>query len=56
MKNYKFVFKVPFCYCDIDRYSCDSSVGRALGYGLDDWGSSVSFPAEAGNFSLHNCV
>jgi hypothetical protein len=33
--------------------SCDSSVGIALGYGLDDRGSSVRFPAGAGNFSLH---
>jgi hypothetical protein len=32
----------------------DSSVGIALGYGLDDWGSKVRFPAGAGNFSLHH--
>jgi hypothetical protein len=31
----------------------DSSVGIALGYGLDDRGSRVRFPAEAGNFSQH---
>jgi hypothetical protein len=30
-----------------------SSVGIALGYGLDDRGSRVRFPAGAGNFSLH---
>jgi hypothetical protein len=36
--------------------SCDSSVGIALGYGLDDRGSTVRFPAGAGNFSLHHCV
>jgi hypothetical protein len=36
--------------------SCDSSVGIALGYGLDDRGSRVRFPARAGNFSLHHCV
>jgi hypothetical protein len=36
--------------------SRDSSVGIALGYGLDDWGSRVRFPAEAGNFSLHHHV
>jgi hypothetical protein len=30
----------------------DSSVGIALGYGLDDRGSRVRFPARAGNFSL----
>jgi hypothetical protein len=28
----------------------------ALGYGLDDRGSRVRFPAGAGNFSLHYCV
>jgi hypothetical protein len=36
--------------------SRDSSVGIALGYGLDDLGSRVRFPAEAGNFSLHHRV
>jgi hypothetical protein len=34
--------------------SRDSSVGIALGYGLDDWGSRVRFPVGAGNFSLHH--
>jgi hypothetical protein len=34
----------------------DSSVGIALGYGLDDRGSMVRFPAGAGNFSLHHRV
>jgi hypothetical protein len=34
----------------------DSSVGIALGYGLDDRGSRVRFPAEPGNFSLHHRV
>jgi hypothetical protein len=34
----------------------DSSVGIALGYGLDDRGSRVRFTAEAGNFSLHHRV
>jgi hypothetical protein len=33
--------------------SRDSSVGIALGYGLDDRGSRVRFPAGTGNFSLH---
>jgi hypothetical protein len=28
----------------------------ALGYGLDDRGSRVQFPAGAGNFSLHHRV
>jgi hypothetical protein len=31
----------------------DSSVGIALGYGLDSLGSRVRFPAGAGNSSLH---
>jgi hypothetical protein len=36
--------------------SRDSSVGIALGYGLDDRGSRVRFPAGAGNFSIHHRV
>jgi hypothetical protein len=36
--------------------SRDSSVGTALGYGLDDRGSRVRFLAGAGNFSLHHRV
>jgi hypothetical protein len=32
------------------------SVGIALGYGLDDRGSRVRFPARAGNFSLYHRV
>jgi hypothetical protein len=34
----------------------DNSVGLALGYGLDDGGSRVRFPAGTGNFSLHHRV
>jgi hypothetical protein len=34
----------------------DGSVGIALGYGLDDRGSTVRFPEEAGNFSLNHRV
>jgi hypothetical protein len=34
----------------------DSSVGIALGYGLDSRGSRVRFPAGAGNFYLHHRV
>jgi hypothetical protein len=34
----------------------DSSVGIALGYGLDDRGSKVRFPEGAGKFSLHHRV
>jgi hypothetical protein len=45
-------------------YSCwylhagsrDSSVGTALGYGLDDGGSRVRFLVGSGNFSLHHRV
>jgi hypothetical protein len=36
--------------------SRDSSVCISLGYGLDDRGSRVPFPAGAGNFSLHHRV
>jgi hypothetical protein len=38
------------------KQSRDISVGIALGYGLDDRGSRVRFPAVAGNFSLHHSV
>jgi hypothetical protein len=38
------------------KWSRDSPVGIALGYGLEDRGSRVRFPAGAGNFSLHHCV
>jgi hypothetical protein len=37
-------------------WSSSWSVGIALGYGLDDRGPRVRFPAGAGNFSLHHCV
>jgi hypothetical protein len=36
--------------------SRDSSVGTALGYGLDKRGSRVRFLEGAGNFSLHHRV
>jgi hypothetical protein len=36
--------------------SRDSSVGIALGYGLDDRSSRVRFSAGAGNFSFHHRV
>jgi hypothetical protein len=42
--------------CYILDKSCDSPVGIALGYGLDNWGSRVQFPMGAGNFSFHHCV
>jgi hypothetical protein len=34
----------------------DSSVGIALGSGLDDRGSRIRFPVGAGNYSLHHRV
>jgi hypothetical protein len=39
-----------------DSIVMDSSVGIALGCGLDDWGSRVRLPAGTGNFSLHHRV
>jgi hypothetical protein len=36
--------------------SRDSSVGIAMGYGVDGLGSRVRFLAGAGNFSLHHHV
>jgi hypothetical protein len=36
--------------------SRDSSVGIALGYGMDDRDSRVRFPDGGGNFSLHHRV
>jgi hypothetical protein len=41
---------------NLDKKSCDNSVGIVLGYGLDNWGSRVRFPVGAGNFSLHHHV
>jgi len=32
------------------------SIGTALGYGLDDRGSKVRFPAGAENFPLHHRI
>jgi hypothetical protein len=37
-------------------WSRDSSVGIALGYGLDVCSSRVGLPEGAGNFSLHHRV
>jgi hypothetical protein len=42
--------------CLLLVWSRDISVGIALGYGLDDRGSRVRFPAGDGNFSLHHGV
>jgi hypothetical protein len=43
-------------FLSIHMKSRDSSVGIALGYGPDDRGSRVRFPAVAGNFSLHHHI
>jgi hypothetical protein len=43
-------FSLYSYFCPLNH---DSSVGIALGYGLDDGGSRVRFPVGAGNFSLH---
>jgi hypothetical protein len=40
----------------MNSVSRDSSVGITLGYGLDDRGFRVRFPAGVGNFSLHHRV
>jgi hypothetical protein len=45
-----------FTCISLNSKSRDSSVGIALGYGLDYRGSRVPFPAGAGNFSLHHRV
>jgi hypothetical protein len=45
--------KLPYNFLNKNH---DSSVGIAFGYGLDDRGSRVQFPAGAGNFSLHHRV
>jgi hypothetical protein len=50
-----FLFPILFSLSFLLK-SPDSSVGIALGYGLDDRGSRVRFPVGAGNFSLHHRV
>jgi hypothetical protein len=52
LTKYMFIFKRGFWLSQ----SRDSSVSVGLGYQLDDRGSSVRFPAGAGNFSLHHRV
>jgi hypothetical protein len=39
-----------YLFSFVDVYSCDSSVGIALGYGMDDRGFRVRFPMGAGIF------
>jgi hypothetical protein len=46
----------PWTSCLVIQKSRDSSVGTALGYGLENRGSGVRFSAGAGNFSLNHRV
>jgi hypothetical protein len=48
--------KINLCNLRFQCLSRDSSVGIALGYGLDDRGARVRFLEGAENFSLHHCV
>jgi hypothetical protein len=43
------VFEINFCFYNRSG-SRDSSVGKALGYGLDDRGSRIRFPGGLGIF------
>jgi hypothetical protein len=47
---------IEFIWFNTESKSRNSSVGIALGYGLDDQGTKFRFPARAGNFSLHHRV
>jgi hypothetical protein len=52
-------FNIFFCWCYPIQFYCksrNSSVGIALGYGLDSLGSRVRLPVGAGNFSPHHSV
>jgi hypothetical protein len=40
----------------MEKFWSGTSVGIALGYGLDDRGSRVRFSAGAGNFYLHHRI
>jgi hypothetical protein len=54
--SFEYQLREQFYNVTIRCKSRDSSVGIALGYGLDDRGSRDRFPAGAGNFSLHHRV
>jgi hypothetical protein len=60
LRPYVHMLTATSCYrllqMQISCESRDSSVGIALGYGLDDRDSRVRFPAGDGNFSLHHRV
>jgi hypothetical protein len=52
--NVNFLVKaILICYYSKSK-SRDSSVGKALGYRLEDRGSRVRFRVGAGNFSLYH--
>jgi hypothetical protein len=56
LQLYTTVFKLSVRYYNCLVYFIsrrDGSVGIALGYGLDDRGSRVRFPAGGGSFPLH---
>jgi hypothetical protein len=58
-KRHEFFTKLRRRHCIKSGKHCtsrDSSVSTALGYGVDERGSRVRFPAGAGNFSLHHRV
>jgi hypothetical protein len=48
--SYFYAYPTIFHFVTEHINNRDSSVGIALGYELDDWGSRVRFPAGAGNF------
>jgi hypothetical protein len=60
VKNVQSYTSIPSIYHGVvfnyARDSRDSSVGTALGYGMDDRGSRFRFSAGDGNFSLHHRV
>jgi hypothetical protein len=56
LEIFKLFFNYQFVEDIVTRKSRDSSVGIALGYGLDDRGSGVRFPVGVENFSLHHSV
>jgi hypothetical protein len=51
-KNTGTALTFTFVFISVENH--DSSDGIALGYGLDDRGCMVRFPAGAGNISLHH--
>jgi hypothetical protein len=56
LHHYHIISVCNFVNFGLRKESRDSSVGIALGYGLDNRGSRFPFPAVAGIFSLYNRV